>query len=837
MKHIKQSLKIDRVKETQYTGGNICVTSCGKYLFCIYGTSVNVIDIQTGSTKHSLESEEEEVTCITLSPDDKHLITAHKNLLLKQWDNWGLFEETDTKKVTTKCTRTWKAIHTAPIHCMCFDSSSILLATGSSDYTVKVWDIQAQYCTHNLKGAQGIIRSIVFYPDIQSKQQLVTGAEDGKIRVYNLNNSQMVACLEGHFSTVTSLEYLHGDKLISSSRDKVLIIWNLESFTKLKTVPVYESIESILVDSRIEDNQNERFVITMGNDGLLKIWDTKKSKILYQQNEAESLRIQKRTENELEQVISFGIYNKKVNTLFLVTSDQMIVFVRVDSDLIRKMIDKEDLDESDGAKVFTHYKQYIGDHGEILDLQYCSQKQNLLAMATNSEFLKVYDLNTWDCRLLKGHTDLVICLAVYVDKNSSLSYLASSSKDNTIRLWSIDSELNTFECILVCRGHTQDVGALAFSHLGLQYLISGSIDTTIKSWKILIDKKNSQFKMDAQFTIKAHEKDINSVCVSANDKLIASGSSDKTAKVWDSSDGICLGVLRGHKRGVWCVQFSTVDQLLVTSSADGTIKLWSLGDFSCVKTFEGHSTSVLRVSFLNNGTQLISSASDGLVKLWNIKTNECVGTFDEHEDKVWALSGTKDETQFVSGGADGKLIVWKDVTDEMYEEELEKREEILLKEQELDNYLKEKKWKKALGLAIQLDKPFRCYEIIQEILLSNIGEDSGTKENKGRRDLERTFLKLRDDQIKSLLKYANDWNTNTKFCLIAQVVFELIMRNYPPEFLIDESNYEFAAKIIEQFLPYSERHFARLNKLSQQIMFLDFAWQNMKLEDKKIENK
>lgn len=587
--------------------------------------------------------------------------------------------EADSKKVTNKCTRTWKTIHTAPIHYMCFDSSSVLLATGSSDYTVKVWDIQAQYCTHNLKGAQGIIRSIVFHPNIQTKQQLITGAEDGKIRVYNLNNSQMEACLEGHFSTVTCLEYLHEDKLISSSRDKVLIIWNLESFTKLKTIPVYESIESVLVDSKIENNKSDRFVITMGNDGLLKVWDTKTCKILHTQNESESLKIQKRTENELEQVISYATYNKQTSTLFLVTSDQMIVFVRINRDLIKKIVDEKELAEKDNENIFSVYKQYIGDHGEILDIEYCNQGENLLAVATNSEFLKVYDLNTWDCKLLRGHTDLVICLAVFVDKKSNLSYLASSSKDNTIRLWRIISESNTFECILVCRGHTQDVGALAFSHLSLEFLISGSIDTTIKSWKISMDKTNSTFKMDAQFSIKAHEKDINSVCVSPNDKLIASGSSDKTAKIWDSVDGTFLGVLRGHKRGIWSVQFSPVDQLVVTSSADGTIKLWILSDFSCAKTFEGHSTSVLKVSFLNNGTQLISSSSDGLVKLWNIKSNECVGTFDEHENKVWALTGTKDEKQFVSGGADGKLIVWKDVTDELYEEELEKREEILLK--------------------------------------------------------------------------------------------------------------------------------------------------------------
>jgi U3 small nucleolar RNA-associated protein 13 len=88
---------------------------------------------------------------------------------------------------------------------------------------------------------------------------------------------------------------------------------------------------------------------------------------------------------------------------------------------------------------------------------------------------------------------------------------------------------------------------------------------------------------------------------------------------------------------------------------------------------------VLKVHFLNHGTQLISTGSNGLIKLWNIKNDECVGTFDEHEDKLWALCVSSDEETFVSGGADGRLNVWKDVTSELYEEEMEQREDIILK--------------------------------------------------------------------------------------------------------------------------------------------------------------
>lgn len=81
-------------------------------------------------------------------------------------------------------------------------------------------------------------------------------------------------------------------------------------------------------------------------------------------------------------------------------------------------------------------------------------------------------------------------------------------------------------------------------------------------------------------------QDVNSVAVSPNDKLLASGSQDRTAKLWslagEGNLGL-LGVFRGHRRGVWTVCFSPVDQVLASSSADGTTKLWSLQDFSCLK--------------------------------------------------------------------------------------------------------------------------------------------------------------------------------------------------------------------------------------------------------------
>lgn len=199
---------------------------------------------------------------------------------------------------------------------------------------------------------------------------------------------------------------------------------------------------------------------------------------------------------------------------------------------------------------------------------------------------------------------------------------------------------------------------------GLRFMFTGSQDRTIKMWDLsnvplscagrpegIDDEEGGQgahvIKCKSLTTTKAHDKDINSLDVAPNDRLLASGSQDRTVKVWEidhtaSANGVrgelrLLGTCKGHKRGVWCVRFGRVERVLATGSGDKTVRLWSLDDFTCLKTFEGHTNSVLRVDFVNAGMQLVSAASDGLVKLWNVKSEECTATMDNHEDKVCVL--------------------------------------------------------------------------------------------------------------------------------------------------------------------------------------------------------
>ena len=99
-----------------------------------------------------------------------------------------------------------------------------------------------------------MITCVQFHPLIEKFQSCLTASEDGKVRLYDLSSSRLVACLDGHFSSVTSVEFVnfaaadsrYGHAL-SASRDKVLIVWDLTTFAKVKTVPVYESIESCFI--------------------------------------------------------------------------------------------------------------------------------------------------------------------------------------------------------------------------------------------------------------------------------------------------------------------------------------------------------------------------------------------------------------------------------------------------------------------------------------------------------------------------------------------------------------------------------------------------------------
>lgn len=717
------------------------------------------------------ETSEDIIYTFVLTKNDEMLISAHRSGLLKLWD----YQTGELKK-------SWKNIHNSPVSILQYNSNLDLLASGGSDSLIRLWDFNNQLCKGSFKGLQGVVSVITFHP---SDQVLLAAADDANIQAWNMETREIIKTFSGHISKVTSISFAaDGNSFISSSRDKVLIFWSYTNGQQLRTIPVYEGIEcafvlpyNIQIPGVELSDESKVYAATAGEEGIVKIWRVNDSKLIYKM---ESSVISKASE-EGGLAITQMHFNKDLNQIALVSFDHNIII--------------HDL------STFECKKQLIGFTDEILDLILMGKNDQFLAMATNSNDIKVYDTQTMNSKILKGHTDIVLALAKY--KN----FLLSSGKDNSVRLWKADFDNFTFECVAIGAKHTNAVGSVDIGKLNGDFFVSVSQDQCLKLWKIPKKLEGDSTSLPCINTTLAHEKDINCVTIAPNDRYIATSSQDKTAKLWDSTDLKLLGVFRGHRRGVWSVRFSPIDQIVVTCAADCTMRLWNITDMTCLKSFEGHESSVLRCEFISHGMQLISTGADGLIKLWTIKTSECVQTLEKHESKVWTVAITSDESEMFTGGSDSKLIRWRDVTVEKKKEERQKKREEILQEQELNNLLSQKKMMKALKLALNLDRPNLTLKIIKTIIRN---QEQG---------LDETIDKLSDYHKHSLLQHAVNWNTNSKNCRPAQLVFNIMLQ----EILNGKYQVQGLGKIIEESLPYSDRHLKRMTEYLKDLKFVEYT--------------
>lgn len=663
------------------------------------------------------------------------------------------------------------------------------MASGGADSLIRIWDFNNQVCKGTLKGAQGVVSVIKFHP---SEVFVIGAGDDASIYAWSIETREIVKAFPGHISKVTSISFSPDGKFfVSAGRDKVLILWDFDNGKQLRTVPVYEGIECAMVlphhlqlPNGVElSDESKVFVACAGEEGTVKVWQMNDSKMLFKQTAS---LISKASE-EGGLAVTQMLFNAQLQQVALVSFDHNIIVHHLST--------------------FECVKQLIGFTDEILDLALMGKSDQYLAMATNSNDIKVYDTNSMSSRILKGHTEIVLALASF--KN----FLLSSGKDNSVRLWEADFDKFSFRCVAIGLKHTKAVGSVDISKVSGSFFASVSQDQCLKLWTLpkTFDDPSEIEKLNCINTQLAHEKDINCVTISPNDRYIATSSQDKTAKLWDSTDLKLVGVFRGHRRGVWSVRFSPVDQIIVTNAADCTIRLWNITDMTCVKSFEGHDSSVLRVEFISNGMQLVSAGADGLLKLWTIKTSECVQTLDKHESRIWTVAVTNDEMTFYTGGSDSKLIRWRDVTELKKREEIEKRQDEVLQEQELNNLLSQKKMLKALRLALNLNRPYMTLRIINTVIRN---------QEKG---LNETIQKLSDDHKLSLLQHAVNWNTNSKNCRPAQLVFSVMMQ----EILSGKYQVPGLGKIIEESLPFSDRHFKRMTEYLKDLKFVEYTMKCM----------
>jgi WD40 repeat protein len=232
----------------------------------------------------------------------------------------------------------------------------------------------------------------------------------------------------------------------------------------------------------------------------------------------------------------------------------------------------------------------------------------------------------WDCETgkerltLKGHTWGVASVAFTSDGKTMASGTAVFDQNaekfvsGEIKLW----DVITGKEIRTLKGHSFAVLSLAFAADG-KTLASGSADGTVKLWDVATGKELRTFKGGTEF--------VTSVTFIADAKTLVSGHGGVDnqgkpiageVKLWDVATGKELQTLKGHKAGVFSVAITADGKMLASGSGDGTVKLWDVSAGMELCSLKGHTGAVYSVAFTADGKTLASGSADQLVKLWDV---------------------------------------------------------------------------------------------------------------------------------------------------------------------------------------------------------------------------
>jgi serine/threonine protein kinase len=241
----------------------------------------------------------------------------------------------------------------------------------------------------------------------------------------------------------------------------------------------------------------------------------------------------------------------------------------------------------------------------------------------------------------RGHAGGTKSVA-FTDDNRSL---VSVGADRTLKVWNANSgSMN--KSIDLGNGIVTSVATHG------RRAVTGHSDGTVMLWDI-----DSGAKVG---TFKRNEAAIWSVSFAGSSGQVLAASHDWSVTLWDAKTPLIPArVYEGHESAAQAVAFTAAEgPFFASGSADKTVKLWNPGTEALVRTYKGHKDFVTTLSFSNDGRTLASGSLDGGVRLWSTTANRLVRQLSVHKVKITGLSFSPTVDHLATGDEDGLVRIW-----------------------------------------------------------------------------------------------------------------------------------------------------------------------------------